>query len=129
MMRYSFQPKDRIFVEGYKFLSIAKYMGKNIDKNISKNVSSKCSQKFLDHAKQSRTDALKTASKRAIQKTAEATGDLIGNKLANRIIIVSNNSQQNNSGTITNENDKEIPKERYISPKERQKLIDNLRLI
>ena len=47
MMRYSFQPKDRIFVEGYKFLSIAKHMGKNTDKNISKNVSSKCSQNFL----------------------------------------------------------------------------------
>ena len=28
------------------------------------------------------------------------------------------NSQQNNSDTVTNENDKEIPKKRYISPKE-----------
>ena len=28
-----------------------------------------------------------------------------------------------------NENDKEIPKERYISPEERQKIIDNLRSI
>ena len=26
-------------------------------------------------------------------------------------------------------NDKEIPKERYISPEERQKIINNLRLI
>ena len=26
-----------------------------------------------------------------------------------------------NSETVTNENDKEIPKERYISPEERQK--------
>ena len=42
---------------------------------------------------------------------------------------VSKNSQQNNSETVTNENDKEIPKERYISPEERQKIIDNLRLI
>ena len=32
-----------------------------------------------------------------------------------------------NSETVTNENDKEIPKERYISPEERQKIIDNLR--
>ena len=30
--------------------------------------------------------------------------------------IMSKNSQQNNSETVTNENDKEIPKERYISP-------------
>ena len=28
-----------------------------------------------------------------------------------------------------NENDKEIPKERYISPKERQEIIDNQRPI
>ena len=40
---------------------------------------------------------------------------------------VSKNSQQNTSQTVTNENDKEIPKERYTSPEERQKIIDNLR--
>ena len=28
------------------------------------------------------------------------------------------NSQQNNSYTVTNENDQEIPKKRYISPNE-----------
>ena len=32
-----------------------------------------------------------------------------------KIIKVSKNSQKNNSETVTNENDKEIPKERYIS--------------
>ena len=32
-------------------------------------------------------------------------------------LAVSNNSQQNNSETVTNEHDKEIPKERYISKK------------
>ena len=53
-------------------------------------------------------------------KTAEATGDLIGNKIANRIIKASKNSQQNISETVTNEHDKEIPKERYVSPEERQ---------
>ena len=42
-MRYSVQPRDRIFVKGYGFLSLAKNMGKNIGKNISKNVSSKYS--------------------------------------------------------------------------------------
>ena len=46
-----------------------------------------------------------------------------------KITKVSKNSQQNNSETVTNENDKEIPKERYIFPEERQKIIDNLRLI
>ena len=66
--------------------------------------------------------------KRAIQKTGEATGDLFGNKIANRITKVSKNSQQNNSDTVTNEHDKEIIKERYISQEERQKIIDDLRL-
>ena len=65
MQRYSVQPRDRIFVKGYGFLSLARNMGKHFGKNISKNLSSKYSQKLLDHAKQSATDAIKTASKRA----------------------------------------------------------------
>ena len=43
MTRYSVQPKDQTFVNGYGFLSFAKNMGKNIGKNISKNLSSKYS--------------------------------------------------------------------------------------
>ena len=54
---------------------------------------------------------------------------MIGNKIAEKITKVSQNSQQNSSETVTNEHDKEIPKERYISPKERQKINDDLRLI
>ena len=80
-------------------------------------MSGKYSEKLLDHTKQSATDAFKTASKRAIQKTAEATGDLIGNNIFDKILKVSRNSQQNNSETVTNVNDKKIPKERYISRK------------
>ena len=37
-------------------------------------------------------------------------------------------STQNNSQKFTNEYDKEIPKERYISPEEKQNVIDDLRL-
>ena len=77
-------------------------------------MSGKFSQKLLDHVKKSSTDALKTSSKTAIQKSAEATGDLIGNKISNKIAKVSKNSQQNNSETVTNKHDKEIPKERHI---------------
>ena len=100
----------------------------NIGKNISKNLSGKYRQELLDHTKQSATDAFKTASKRAIQKTAETTGDLIGINIANRITKVLKNSQQHNSETVTNEHDKEISKEIYISPEERQEFIDELRL-
>ena len=41
----------------------------------------------------------------------------------------SKNSQEISSETLANENDKEIPNERYISSEERQKVIDNLRSI
>ena len=58
------------------------------------------------------------------KKTAEATSDLMGNKITN----VLQNSQQNYSETVTNKNDKEIPKERHISPEEKHKIIDNLGL-
>ena len=34
MMRYSIEPKCRIFVKGYGFLSFAKNMGKNVRKNM-----------------------------------------------------------------------------------------------
>ena len=45
MMRYSVQPRDRIFVKRYGFLSFTKSMGKNIGKNIGKNLISKIMQK------------------------------------------------------------------------------------
>ena len=76
-MRYSIEPRDRIYVKRYGFLSFAK--------NIGKNLSNKNSQEMIFTAKKDTTDAIKTASKRAIQKTAEATGDLIGNKIAEKI--------------------------------------------
>ena len=80
-MRYSIEPRDRIYVKGYGFLSFAKNMGKSLN--------NKYDQKLLDSAKKSTTDAIKTASKRAIQKTAEETSDLIRNKIANNITSVS----------------------------------------
>ena len=98
MTPYSVQPRGRIFVKGYGFLSFSKNIGKNIGKNISKNLSSKYSQKLLDHANQSAKDALKTASKR--EKTADATvrfnWNLIENKIADKITRVSKTSPQNN---------------------------------
>ena len=80
-MRYSTEPRDRIYVKGYGFLSFAKYMGINL--------SNKYGQKRLDSAKKSTTDAIKTASKRTIEKTAEETSDSISNKIANKIRSVS----------------------------------------
>ena len=36
MARYSIQPRDRVYVKGYRFLSFAKNMGENIGKSINK---------------------------------------------------------------------------------------------
>ena len=52
-MRYSIEPRDRIYVKGYGFLSFAKNMGKSL--------SNKYCQKLLDSAKKSTKDAIKTA--------------------------------------------------------------------
>ena len=72
---------------------------------------------------------VKTTSKRAIPKTVEATGDLIGNKIVNKITNGLKKLPENNSETVTSEHDKEISKERNISPQERQEIIDDMRLI
>ena len=122
-MRYSIELKDRIYVKEYGFLSFAKNMGKNL--------SNKYGQKLLDNAKKSTADAIKTASKRVIQKTAEATGDLIGNKIADKITSVSKKKSTKELPNNATEEDVEIatPKKRYISPEERQQIIDELRLV
>ena len=104
---------------------MAKNIGKNVDKNIRKNLSSTYSKKIFDHTKQFATDALRTASKRAIQNTAEATNDLIGNKVTDKITRVSKSSRKNNLET----NEEEILRERNISAEQRQKIIEDLRLI
>ena len=119
-MRYSVEPRDRIYVKEYGFLSFAKNMGTHL--------SNKYSQKLLDTAKKSTTDAIKTASKRAIQKTVEATGNLIGNKITDEITSVSKKTQNNEpeAGSIS---PKDVPKRRYIFPEERQQIIDKLRLV
>ena len=80
-MRYSIEPRDRIYVKEYGFLSFAKNMGKSL--------SNKYGPKLLDSTKNSTTDAIKIALKRTNQKTAEATGGLIGKKISDKITSVS----------------------------------------
>ena len=123
-MRYSLEPRDRIYVKGYGFLSFAK--------NIGKSLSNKYGQKLLDSAKKSTTDVIKNTSKRAIQKTAEATGDLIGNKIADKITSVSKKKPTKElPNDETKEEDVEIAtsKKRYISPEERKQIIEELKLV
>ena len=122
-MRYSTEPRDRIYVKGYGFLSFAKNMGKNL--------SNKYGQKLLDSAKKSTTDAIKTASKIAIQKTIKATGDLIDNKIADKITSVSEKKLAKELHNNDETEDVKITthKKQYIPPKEWQQIIDELRLV
>ena len=71
MMRYSVQHRDKIFVKGYEFFTLAKDMGNIIGKDKSKNFNSKYGQKCLDHSKQSAAEAIRSTSKRVTQKTEE----------------------------------------------------------
>ena len=118
-MRFSIEPKDRVYVKGYGYLYFAKIMGTHL--------SNKYGQKLLDTAKKSTTDSIKTASKRAIQKTAEPTGDLIGNKIADKI------TKKYNKKLPKDETGEDVEttthKKRYITPEERQKIIHELRLV
>ena len=62
---------------------------------------------------------LKLPVKKILKETAKATGDLIGSKIADKITAKPHNKDEVING---------IPKERYISPKERQKIFDELKL-
>ena len=59
-MRYSIEPRDKIYVKGYGFLSFAKNMGKSLG--------NKYGQKRLDSAKKSTTDAIKKLEKEQFKK-------------------------------------------------------------
>ena len=108
-MRYSIEPRERRYVKGYGFLSFAR------------NFSDKYSKFLMDKGIDVSKTFTKTAGKKILKETAKATGDLIGNKIADKITAKPSKKSHDEVNT-------EIPKERYISPKERQKIIDELKL-
>ena len=59
-MRYSIEPRDRIYVKGYEFLSSAK--------NTGKSFRNKYDQKLLHSAKKFTTDAIKMHQKEQFKK-------------------------------------------------------------
>ena len=105
-MRYSIEPRERRYVKGYGFMSFAR----NINDKYGKSLRN-ASKTFA-----------KTAGKEILKETAKATGDLIGNKIADK--ITAKLSKNSHDDEVING----IPNERYISPKERQKIIDELKL-
>ena len=102
-MCYSIEPREKRYVKGYVFLSFAIIFNDKYGKSLRN-----ASKTFA-----------KTAGKEILKETAKATGDLIGNKIADKITAKPHNKDEVING---------IPKERYISPKERQKNIDELKL-
>ena len=102
-MRYSIEPRERRYVKGYGFVCFAR------------NFNDKYGKSLRDASK----TFSKTAGKEILKETAKATGDLIGSKIADKITAKPHNKDEVING---------IPKERYISLKERQKNIDEFRL-
>ena len=101
-MRYSIESRKIIYVKGYGFMSFAR------------NFSDKYSKYLIDKGIDVSKTFAKTAGKRILKKSAEATGDLIVNKIADKIT----------SKPIKND----VTNERYVSPEERQEIINRLRL-
>ena len=97
-MHYSIEPRERRFVKGYGSLSFARNFNDKYGKS------------------------LRNASKTFAKETAKATGDLIGNKIVDK--ITAKPSKKSHDDEVING----IPKERYVSPKERQKIIDQLKI-
>ena len=102
-MRYSIEPRERRYVKGYAFMPFAR------------NFSDKYSKSLVDKGIDVSKTFAKTAGKKILIETAKATGDLIGSKIADKI-------------TAKPYNEDKVNTERCISPKERKKIIDELKL-
>ena len=87
----------------------------------------KYGKKSTDTAIKTAKDFATISGKKIVHKSAEAAGDLIGNKIADKI-TAKPSKKSHNEEIQSNEVNNEIPKERYIFPKERQKIIAELRL-
>ena len=98
-MRYSIEPRERRYVKGYGFMSFAR------------NFNDKYGKSLRDASK----TFAKTAGKEILKETAKATEDLIGSKIADKITAKPHNKDEVING---------IPKERYSSPKETQKIMN-----
>ena len=107
-MRYSIEPRERRFVKGYGFMSFAR------------NFCDKYSKSSMDKGIDVSKEFAKTAGKKILKETAKATGDLIGNKIADKITSTSKTHMMK---LIMKYQKKDI-----FPPKERQKIIDELKL-
>ena len=129
--RYLIEPRDRIYVKGYGFLSFAKNMGKIL--------SNKYDQKLFDSAKKS----TKTQLYRKDQFKKQQKQQVIWLVIKLLIINIASVSKKSSKKFLNDETQtdrysskdageailKDVLKKRYISPEERQQIIDELRLV
>ena len=124
MMKYSVQLRDRIFVKGYGFLCFAKNIGKNISKHLAANIARNFIMlKDLQqmHLRLLQKEKFKRQHKQLViwlvikLLTELRKFQKIRNKIVRKQLQISKI--------------KKIPKERYISPDEIQKITDDLGLI
>ena len=88
MVRYSIEPRTRIFVKGYGFLSFAR------------NLFDQYGKKLWDVT--TKPELAKAAPRMVVHKITEAADELIGNKIAENIMKPKSVSVENSR------NDKEI---------------------
>ena len=81
--------------------------------SLARNFSDKYSKSLIDKGIDVSKTFAKTAGKRILKKSAKTTDDLIGNKIADKIT----------ANPIKND----VTNERYVSPEERQEIINKLR--
>ena len=106
-MRYSLEPRYRIYVQGQGFMSFARNIGK----------------KILNNSISAGKDIAKIAGKKVLTKSAEATGDLIGNKIAAKITKSTRNKEQKENDRIMEET-----QELIIPPEKGEQMIKELKL-
>ena len=102
-MHYSIEPKIRIYVKEYVFMSFAR------------NFSDKYGKSLIDKGIDVSKTSAKTAGKRILKESAKATGDLIGNKIADKI------TAKPIKHDVTNK--------RYVPPEQRQEINNKLKLV
>ena len=81
--------------------------------SLARNFSDEYSKSLIDKGIDVSKTFAKTAGKRILKKSAKTTDDLIGNKIADKIT----------ANPIKND----VTNERYVSPEERQEIINKLR--
>ena len=88
--------------------------------SFARNFSDKYSKSLMDKGIDVSKKFAKTAGKKILKETAKATGDLIGNKIADKIKSV----PKNHMIKLIMNTERKIS----ISPKDRQKIINELKL-